>query len=75
MFICYFAYSDLGVGKYFEKEGAAEESSADFQIEHWGTYCTLVMGLRKISWRTCLLFTAFGGKKKKKEAFKSFLYP
>ena len=58
-FIYHFVDPDLGVEVFFEKEGVTE-------IRDWGNFAHLVvLGLKKISCRACLLFNFifFGDKK------------
>ena len=65
-FIYHFVDPDLGVEVFFEKEGVTEKGGVDFEIRDWGNFAHLVvLGLKKISCRACLLFNFifFGDKK------------
>ena len=58
MFIYHFVDPDLRVEIFFEKEGAAENRSIDFEIRHIGTSAHLYWRLKSISCSAC-----FGNKK------------
>ena len=65
MFVYHFVDPDLRLEIFFEKEGAAENGSVDFEIEGIGISGHLNWRLKEISCRACF-FTTFWVTKKKK---------
>ena len=65
MFVYHYVDPDLRVEIFLKKEGADENGSVDFEIGDIDTSAQLYWGLKKTSFRTCLLFLLFFGDKNK----------
>ena len=76
MFVYHFVDPDLRVEIFFEKEGAAENGSVDFEIEGIGISGHLNWRLKEISCRACF-FTTFWVTKKItfKSSFDLYFHP
>ena len=59
MFVYHYVDPDLRVEIFLKKEGAEENGSVDFEIGDIDTSAQMYWGLKKTSFRTCLLFYYF----------------